>query len=57
LGTLIDRTKKVLDDRTGQDNMPKLVALQVLEKQRKGLGYGFFFLFQSCHDHHINFVV
>jgi len=24
-----------LDDGTGQDNMPKLAALQVLEKQRQ----------------------
>ncbi|DBB03216.1 TPA: hypothetical protein ACH3X1_013302 [Trebouxia sp. C0004] len=35
LGTLIDRTKQVLDDGTGQDNLPKLAALQVLEKQRQ----------------------
>ena len=35
LGTLIDRTKKALDDGTGKDNMPKLAALQVLEKQRQ----------------------
>ncbi|DBA65681.1 TPA: hypothetical protein ACH3X2_002736 [Trebouxia sp. C0005] len=35
LGRLIDRTKQVLDDGTGQDNMQKLAALQVLEKQRQ----------------------
>lgn len=35
LGCLIDRTKQVLDDGTGQDNMQKLAALQVLEKQRQ----------------------
>ena len=35
LGRLIDRTKQVLNDGTGQDNMHKLVALQVLEKQRQ----------------------
>lgn len=35
LGRLIDRTQQVLDDGTGQDNMQKLAALQVLEKQRQ----------------------
>lgn len=35
LGRLIDRTKQVLDDGTGQDNMKKLMALQMLEKQRQ----------------------
>ena len=35
LGRLIDRTKQVLDDGPGQDNMQKLAALQVLEKQRQ----------------------
>ena len=37
LGRLIDRTKQVLDDGTGQDNMQKLVALQVLEQQRQSM--------------------
>jgi len=32
---LIDRTKQVLDDGTGQGNMSKLAALQVLEDQRQ----------------------
>ncbi|DBA84344.1 TPA: hypothetical protein ACH3X2_006259 [Trebouxia sp. C0005] len=35
LGNLIDRTKQVLDDGTGQNHMQKLAALQVLEKQRQ----------------------
>lgn len=35
LGCLIDRTRQVLDDGTGQDHMQKLAALQVLEKQRQ----------------------
>lgn len=35
LGCLTDRTKQVLDDGTGQDNMQKLAALQVLEKHRQ----------------------
>ncbi len=35
LGNLIDRTKQVLDDGTGQNHMQKLAALQLLEKQRQ----------------------
>lgn len=42
LGRLIDRTKQVLDDGTGQDNMQKLAALQVLEKQRQVMRVSFF---------------
>ena len=41
LGRLIDRTKQVLDDGTGQDNMQKLAALQVLEKQRQVMRVSF----------------
>ncbi len=40
LGRLIDRTKQVLDDGTGQDNMKKLMALQMLEKQRQVMRVG-----------------
>ena len=47
LGRLIDRTKQVLDDGTGQDNMQKLAALQVLEKQRQIMRVGF--LSVACH--------
>ncbi|KAI9789639.1 MAG: hypothetical protein M1835_001533 [Candelina submexicana] len=35
LGNLIERTRRVLDDGTGQETMQKLAALQVLEKQRQ----------------------
>ena len=35
LGNLIDCTKQVLDDGTGQNHMQKPAALQVLEKQRQ----------------------
>ena len=44
LGRLIDRTKQVLDDGTGQDNMQKLAALQVLEKQRQVMRVSLSFL-------------
>ena len=37
LGRLIDRTKQVLDDGTGQNNLHRLAALQVLEQQRQSM--------------------
>ena len=51
LGRLIDRTKQVLDDGTGQDNMQKLAALQVLEKQRQVMRVSYFsdaYVCKSC---------
>lgn len=56
LGRLIDRTKQVLDDGTGQDNMQKLAALQVLEKQRQVMRVSCFTkgLLQNRHDHFEN---
>lgn len=35
LGNVIGRTKQVLDDGTGQEDMLKLAALEALEKQRQ----------------------
>lgn len=35
LGNLIERTSRVLEYGTGQENMQKVASLQVLEKQRQ----------------------
>ena len=35
LCNLIERTRQVLNDGTGQENTQKLAAVQVLEKQRQ----------------------
>jgi hypothetical protein len=52
LGKLIDRTKQVLEDGTGQNHMQKLAALQVLEKQRQVMRVWLSFLLLNDLDLH-----
>ena len=40
LNNLIDLTRQVLDDRSGQNDVEKLAAVQVLEKQKQLLQVG-----------------